>query len=647
MFHTLADSDDHETTTEVIKVLIVEDSLDDAALVDGHLGTMKWATFDVTHVHRFNDALARLGTHRYHLILLDLDLPDGAGPELVRQLRDAAENAAIVVLAGGDDELLERSTVQLGAQEFLHKHRLNSGELSRAIRHGLEREKLTSQVRSLVLNHVDATVVMSLGGVIQFANHAALSLFRKSRQEFLGSVFEYPLNQNTEFSLEYAGEDPIFAEIRWSSFDWMDETALLASIRDVTDRRRTSDLETKLMHADRLASIGRLAAGVAHEVNNPATYILANLHLLQNAHRASVLDDAPLSQPSSESKSPVDSSDEIDEMFRDSIDGMERIIKIVRELRTFSRLEPSALQMVDLNDVVRTAFKATFHELRDRAEVVLELGDIPPTACDRAGIVQILTNLLVNAAHAITEGRRAENQVTVSTSYHLNHVFIDVSDTGSGMSMETRQRIFEPFFTTKPQEHGTGLGLALSAEIARKHGGQISVESELGIGTTFRVTLPISSTVSTPESRPPRRHHATTGPSLKVLVIDDEVNILKVYDRILGEAHEVTVALGGAQAISILKNVVDFDVVMCDLMMADVDGPGVYQFLLNHAANLIPRIMFSSGGAFTPEARRFLEEIEAPILEKPVPIHVLFEMIERVARDATAKQMTDPAVAMG
>ncbi len=261
----------------------------------------------------------------------------------------------------------------------------------------------------------------------------------------------------------------------------------LAVVEDVTEKKR---LEMQLMLADRMASVGTLAAGVAHEINNPLAFILANLeYSLAELRRAGV-------------------DPEVLRALEEARDGGLRVREIVRDLKAFSRAEDHGRDAVDLRRVLQSALGLAQNEIRHRARLELDVGDIPPVVGSEHRLGQVLLNLLINAAQAIPEGRAEENVVRATTSTAPDgRARIQISDTGSGIPPEVLPRIFDPFFTTKPVGVGTGLGLSICHGIVSGLGGEIQVESTPGQGTSFCVLLPPAARLA--RGRAPRRGRAS------------------------------------------------------------------------------------------------------------------------------------------
>jgi len=271
--------------------------------------------------------------------------------------------------------------------------------------------------------------------------------------------------------------------------------------RVVKEVRKGREKDSIMLHQDKLASIGKLAAGIAHEINNPMGFIMSNLRTLKNYARMeqqylSALEDAVKVNCPEEQRTLLKALYERLDMFflqqdvpiliSESLDGAERVKQIVLDLKDFARIDESSLRETDLNHCIQSTANIVRNEIRYVAELDMQLGSIPQVICNPQQINQVIANLLVNAAHAM------ENfgAITVTTLHENDSVMMMVADTGCGISSEVVDKIFDPFFTTKEVGKGTGLGLSISYDIIKKHGGEIQVISELGVGTTFMVILP-------------------------------------------------------------------------------------------------------------------------------------------------------------
>jgi len=369
---------------------------------------------------------------------------------------------------------------------------------------------------------------------------------------------------------------------------------------DVTER---DTMFARMALADRMLTVGTLAAGVGHEINNPLAYVTSSLELL--AAELPNLQLAPGSRLSDAS---------LRTLVSDACDGVSRVSTIVRDLRSLSRPEDEARGAVDVASVLAASVKMAHNELRHRARVIESYESVPPVAADASRLGQVFLNLLLNAAQAIPEGHAEQNAITIRAGLAPGGVRVDISDTGSGISPAIIGRIFDPFFTTKAPGIGTGLGLSISHQIIRSMDGDITVDSQAGRGSTFTVTLPVASTpqqAATPDAPPPRLQVR------RILLIDDEAAVGRALEALLAPETEVISEQRAGDALARLANGERFDVIVCDLMMPEISGIELYAHLAEVAPDCRGRIIFMTGGAFTPDAREFLDRLDRPHLEKP------------------------------
>jgi len=260
--------------------------------------------------------------------------------------------------------------------------------------------------------------------------------------------------------------------------------------------------QAKIFQQEKLASIGQLAAGIAHEINNPIGFVYSNLDTL-STYTQRLLEFISIQQEVLESSADTDSKtlldkkktelkidfivEDINGLIKESLDGMERVKKIVMDLKSFSRVDDEEYTHADVNECIETTLNIVWNELKYKATVTKEYGDIPLTKCYPRQLNQVFMNILVNAAQAIEE----KGEIRIKSWHDNGSIFVSISDTGPGIPEENLNRIFEPFFTTKEVGKGTGLGLSITYDIVKKHGGNIKVESKLGQGTTFVVSIPV------------------------------------------------------------------------------------------------------------------------------------------------------------
>ncbi|MDQ5917292.1 MAG: two-component system, NtrC family, sensor kinase [Pseudomonadota bacterium] len=265
--------------------------------------------------------------------------------------------------------------------------------------------------------------------------------------------------------------------------------------------KRLEEAHNQLLQSEKMASIGQLAAGVAHEINNPIGYVNSNLQslgsyvndLLRVIDAAAVAEMAPDARASFEAVCHEVDLDYLREdlaaMLAESREGIDRVRNIVQDLKDFSHADEGKFAWADLHHGIDSTLNIVANEVKYKADVVKEYGTLPQVMCSASQLNQVFMNLLVNAAHAMPADRRGH--ITIRTRLEDGQVVLEFTDDGSGIAPENLKRIFDPFFTTKPVGKGTGLGLSLSYGIIEKHGGRITVESTVGVGTTFRITLPV------------------------------------------------------------------------------------------------------------------------------------------------------------
>ena len=378
--------------------------------------------------------------------------------------------------------------------------------------------------------------------------------------------------------------------------------------RDVTERRRLD--ADRMIVAERMASMGRLVASVAHEINNPLAFVCANLEHMAEVFSPSALPD-------------------FDELLSDTRTGVERILVIVRDLRSLSRAEEERRQPLQVERVIDSALQMAMNEVRHRACLVRAYETTPVVNANETRLAQVILNLIMNAAQALPDGRASQNTITIATGVdEKGFVRIDVVDTGSGIARENLERIFDPFFTTKPVGSGTGLGLAICRGIVEGYGGTVHVESEIGRGSHFIVRLPAAAT--TRSSMPASLASVAPGARVRVLVIDDEAAIRRAIVRAL-RGHDVVTSDSVRDAMKVIDAGDRFDAILCDMMMPDLTGMDFHAVLAAKAPEQLSRLAFISGGEFTPATLQFLAGVKNERLEKPFTNAALRAAVARIA----------------
>jgi PAS domain S-box-containing protein len=478
----------------------------------------------------------------------------------------------------------------------------------------------------LVEQAPDGVVILD-GGRIVFINATAARLLGVTREAALGTpIASYLPPQDAAAAGERIGRmlmtgEPMIAneygtladptrtvEIKSIPWQWQDRRAVLAFARDVTERKA---LQQQVVRADRLVAVGTLAAGVAHEINNPLQYLQLGVELL-----ARLLDDFP------------DARQAVAETLTDLEHGITRISAITRTLRGFARTHDAAPGPVDAVAIVDRALAMVANEVRHRARVVRDTGDgARYVIANGPQLEQVLVNLLVNAMQALTGA--GDDTITVSIRSAGDRLALVVEDTGRGMTEQVLSRVFDPFFTTKPVGDGMGLGLSVSKSLVEAMGGDITLTSTPGTGTT--ATVIVRAYAGTPQVE---ALELDPGPSRRVLVIDDEERVRDALGKLLGPHHEVTVADGGAAALALLATHT-YDVILCDVIMPDTSGVDVYRTIVETRLGLEARIVFMSGGAFIPELAQFVASTPNPCIDKPFTLAQILAAIVAVAGAAT------------
>jgi PAS domain S-box-containing protein len=378
--------------------------------------------------------------------------------------------------------------------------------------------------------------------------------------------------------------DDVHLDIRLAALPGADQGGPrgLALAYDTTERDL---LLRRAVSQERLATTGTLAAGVGHEINNPLAFVVSNLEFIHEEI-----------QPSGKS--------ELTEAIHEALEGTERIRKIVRGLQALAR-EEGAPAPLALAPVVELAARMTQHEWRTRATLSLALSAVPPVFADEGRLVQVIVNLLLNAAQSFPSSDPDRNRISVRTALLEERVALIVSDNGPGIPPDVLPRIFDPFFTTKPVGRGTGLGLAISDSIVRSLGGEIRCETSEGSGTTFQVLLPLAP------------GHQPGVSTRRVLLVDDEPTVLRAMTRLLQSEYEVVALADPQEALRRIELGERYDVILCDLMMPRLPGVELFRRCRALDGALADRFVFISGGILDQETLGLLGSVRNELLEKP------------------------------
>jgi PAS domain S-box-containing protein len=480
--------------------------------------------------------------------------------------------------------------------------------------------------RALVENAPDA-IVVSRQGVVLYANAAAARLLGYDDvSELVGKPMTFLDRRSVEVmqrriqQMAATGErlvpreyparrrdgSEITAEIASTVIEFEGAPAILAYARDVTDRAR---LRAQLAHADRLAALGTMAAGVAHEINNPLSFVgLATdmLALRVGPGEATLVAEVRT--------------------------GLDRIASIVRDLRFFGRDDDEPLGPVDLTSAIDAAEHLVHHEIRPRGDLVKELGPLPPVTGVARHVEQVFVNLFLNAAHALDD--RGHGRISVRSRVTPDRVVVLVEDNGCGVPKETLDVMFEPFFTTRAVRGGTGLGLSICRDLVVRSGGDLVARSTVGEGTTMEVTLVrvhserAEAAALAPPRVPAEVCSGTT--SRRVLIVDDEPLIVQSLTRMLASRATVVGETAPARALELILGDPPFDVIVCDVMMPGMTGIDLHERVVREKPERARRFVFMTGGTYTARARDYLERLPNTRLGKPFPVRELVAAIEEV-----------------
>jgi signal transduction histidine kinase/ActR/RegA family two-component response regulator len=388
--------------------------------------------------------------------------------------------------------------------------------------------------------------------------------------------------------------------------------------RDITGQRI---IQSKLLQREKMAGLGQLVSGIAHELNNPLTSIQGYAQLLLSRR----------------------SGDERTADAQRISEEAERAGRIVKNLLLFARETKPERRAVDLNEVVERTLALRSYELKiENIQVDLDPApDLPPTLADAAQLQQAVLNLIVNAEQAIQQGR-GRGRIAIRTRRLAgDRIALEIADDGPGIPHEIFSRIFDPFFTTKPAGVGTGLGLSIVYGIVQEHGGEVSVDSLPGQGAKLTVELPaLSAAAMEFAGKSPAepgfaarvrvvRQPLPKGRPERILVVEDEPTVAHLIADVLGEeGHKVDTLLDSREALAILEQH-EYDLVICDLKMPHLDGPGLYQALLRAGNPLQSRLLFITGDTMSARTTEFLDSSGLPCLAKPFLVEELKQMVRQ------------------
>lgn len=412
---------------------------------------------------------------------------------------------------------------------------------------------------------------------------------------------------------EYRGRhkdgSAVVMEISTSRVSFDGRPATLSFGRDTSERRAW---EAELLRSDRLAALGLLAASVAHEINNPLTYLHLHLDRLRELVPGAVAD--------------AEVRRRLEDHLAAARDGAERVRTIVRELLSVARHDHEA-SLVAVGEVLDTALRLAGPTLRERAEVVRRGGEVPPVRANPGRLSQVFVNLALNAADAF-DAPSPDNRVEIAIAHEGDQVVVTVADNGRGIASEDLERVFEPLFTTKLAGQSTGLGLSICRGIVAELGGSITAASQPGGGTRMTVRLPAATATSL---APPAAAPAAATPRRRIAVIDDDVLVARSLATLIDQAHEVETFTSPRAALAALVDGPAFDHVLCDVNMPGLSGPELYERLCERRPEYTHRFTLITGGASTPRIDAMIEDGRLQLLRKPCDPGTILAAVSRAA----------------
>jgi PAS domain S-box-containing protein len=469
--------------------------------------------------------------------------------------------------------------------------------------------------RNVIIKNADGIIIVDRNGVVRFVNPAGESLLGRKLEELIGEVFGFPmvLGEATELDIARTGGEAAVAEMRVVDGEWGGESVYLASLRDITERKRAeqreSELRQELHLTSRLASVGELAAGVAHEINNPLTAVIGFSELL-------IGKDIP---------------EDIKQFLEIISDNAQRVAKIVMNLLTFARPREPGKEYVDINSIISRVVDLRTYEMRSsNIEVTTQLAsDLPWTMVDTGQLQQVFLNIIINAEQAMVKAHNKGN-LLIKTQQVDSYIRVSFQDDGPGIAPENLDKIFNPFFTTKGVGEGTGLGLSISYGIIKEHEGRIYAQSELGKGATFVVELPMVAQPQPLESAEPPGEEPKRVTGAKIIVVDDEASICQFLNSVLTqEGHKVETISNASDALERLKHD-RYDLILLDIKMPGMYGTEFYGHIEKIDPSLQKRVVFITGDTMAPDTRNFLNETKALYVSKPFKLEQLMREINGI-----------------
>ncbi len=654
-------------------VLLVDDS---AYWTDTIADGLRREGYVVSVLYDGLAAVERLRKSPPDILITDYFLANLDGGKLCQLAKQVPVEPPIttIILTGGADRKQTRvpsrhadAVIAKNATQIVFEDlRRALGELSRSLppaadmREVIGHERLAPRVIASKLHGLkqyldalhegigDAVIGVDLQLRIYFLNSVALGLFGLRETDALARPIDqvlnlskdHPLIASVRVALETGGTPrrPLTVELErftlrvsvagLKSPDGQTTAVIIA--RDISDLKAAEQarlaFEARMHEADKMASLGHLVAGISHEINNPLAAILLNLPALQDAFAevTSVLERLKVRPPS-------DLLDEVPRILAESLEATERIRVIVAEMRLLAHPKGGSGEPARVEDLVDGALALVSNEVRFKARVERKYGTTPLIVVDRTRLSQAFLNILLNAAQAIESGDPENSWIHVEARAEDEGVVVVITNSGPPIPAEALPRIFEPFFTTKPVGQGVGLGLSITYDTIRRHGGHIEAKSGPDEPTSFRIWLPLNTGLALAPAAETSARDAAPGRPAKILLVDDDPLVQNSIRRTLERHHDVVIVGSGSRASSILESE-KFDIVLCDLIMPGMTGMQLFETIRARDPEQARRFVFLTGGTSSPEARSFLLGVDNARAYKPLGADEIIRLIAKCLR---------------
>ena len=628
------------------RILLLHDSSESLSKIRTLFGHQR--PMEIDSRHKIANAIDILKEGKADVVLLDLDISTDQLLLYVRRLHVQCPNVPILVLANSQDELVARQALREGAQDYVIKERVDGRILWRIIDYSIERKSLEAALReserkyyNFIQDAPDPIVYMNSKGILETFNHAAEQLSGYKAKEIIGKHFsqmemipkESLMKAVREFANLSSGKESKAQE--YEILD-KDKKALLIEakprllnkgkkilgvqiiFRDLTQHK---SLEAQLQQMQKMGGVGRLAGGIAHDFNN--------LLCVMNGYCDFIIKDMP-------------KEDERHGMIREVKKAAERAISMTRQLLNFSRRQAGDLKVVNFNNLIMNMDNMIRRLIGEDIEFVTLPGiDLESVYVDPVQVEQVLVNLVVNARDAMPAGGKivvetrnvfiSEKEAPSEKVPAGKYVMVSVTDTGEGMDEETLSKIFDPFFTTKSEEKGTGIGLSMSYELVTKSGGNITVVSKKGHGTTFRLFFPRVQAEADVDLGFDIKEGEMPSGTETVLLVENEDSVRGLVRHILDiQGYRVLEAANGVEALHVAERFDpnEIDILITDLVMPEMGGKEVSEQLLRMCPDL--KVLFMSGYYEDTIFLRGLLNTGDTLLRKPFTREDLSQVVRKV-----------------